>query len=158
MIEFALLGMPFFTIIFATIETAMVFFAGQVLDSAVQDSSRLIRTGQAQTASFNTASFKAALCTRLYGLFNCANVKIEVHVINSFATATATPPVQTTCGATCNWTIVENFQPGVGKQLIMVQAYYKWPLLITFPGFNLKNQPDNFRLLSAIRVFRNEPF
>jgi hypothetical protein len=30
--------------------------------------------------------------------------------------------------------------------------------MIVMPYFNLKNQPDNYRLISAIRVFRNEPF
>jgi hypothetical protein len=29
---------------------------------------------------------------------------------------------------------------------------------VSLPYFNLKNQPDNYRLLGATRVFRNEPF
>ena len=33
-----------------------------------------------------------------------------------------------------------------------------WPLTVVLPYFNLKNQPDNYRLLGATRVFRNEPF
>lgn len=157
-IEFALLGMPFFTIIFAIIETAMMFFAAQVLDSAVQDASRLIRTGQAQIANYTIADFKSAICSRLYNLFNCANLKVEVTPVSSFSTATAVWPVQTNCTTTCNWTIPEDYDDGVGKQIMMVQAFYKWPLLINFPWFNLKNQPDNYRLISGIRVFRNEPF
>ena len=41
-VEFGILGLPFFTIIFAILETTMVFLAGQVLDGAVEDASRLI--------------------------------------------------------------------------------------------------------------------
>jgi hypothetical protein len=29
---------------------------------------------------------------------------------------------------------------------------------VVLPYFNLKNQPDNYRLISAVRVFRNEPY
>ena len=46
----------------------------------------------------------------------------------------------------------------MGRSIIQVSAYYRWPLMVVLPYFNLKNQPDNFRLLTAIRVFRNEPF
>ena len=45
-IEFAILAPVFFAIIGAAMETALVFFAGQMLDSAVHDTSRLIRTGR----------------------------------------------------------------------------------------------------------------
>ena len=71
-VEFALLVAPFLAIIFAIIETAIVFFAGQTLETANADSARLIMTGQAQTQGFSQAQFKNAVCARIYGLFNCA--------------------------------------------------------------------------------------
>ena len=43
-IEFGLLAVPFFSILGAILETSLVFLSGQVLESAVQDASRLIRT------------------------------------------------------------------------------------------------------------------
>ena len=57
-IEFALLALPFFTLIFAILETSIVFLAGQILDSAVQDASRKIRTGQAQKPATTSTSFR----------------------------------------------------------------------------------------------------
>ena len=42
-------------------ETAIIFFAGQALETAVADSSRLIMTGQAQNASYTASSFKTAV-------------------------------------------------------------------------------------------------
>ena len=56
-IEFGLLALPFFSILGAILETSLVFLSGQVLESAVQDTSRLIRTGQAQVASVTAAQF-----------------------------------------------------------------------------------------------------
>ena len=49
-IEFGLVAAPFLALVFAIMETAMVFFAGQALETATADSARLIMTGQAQTA------------------------------------------------------------------------------------------------------------
>ena len=60
---------------------------------------------------------------------------------------------------TCTWsTTWEDYNAGVGRDVVQVFAYYRWPLLIALPYFSLKNQPDNYRLLGATRVFRNEPF
>jgi Flp pilus assembly protein TadG len=165
-IEFGILALPFFTIIFAILETTMVFFAGQVLDSAVEDASRMIKTGRAQAAGYTMDNFRPLLCGYTFGLFgtSCANVKIKVQKIASFSDTTTSSTVQT-CNytdpdtpKTCTWTVSQDFNAGVGRDVIQVFAYYRWPLLINLPYFSLKNQPDNYRLLGATRVFRNEPF
>src|SRR6266511_3111516 len=61
-VEFALVAAPFLALLFAIIETAVVFFAGQTLEAAVAASSRLIMTGQAQTSGYTQAQFKNAVC------------------------------------------------------------------------------------------------
>lgn len=159
-IEFGILAIPFFALIGATLETAVVFLGSQFLDSAVQDSARLIRTGQAQGNGYTAANFRTAICDGLYGLFDCSKLKVKVSVVTNFANATVTSPVQPAvdCTTTCNWTIVEQYNPGVGSDVILVQAYYKWPVMLNFAGFNLMDQPDGTRMLGAVRVFRNEPF
>jgi Flp pilus assembly protein TadG len=160
LLEFGFLALPFFTIIFAMIETTMVFFAGQILDAAVDDASRLIRTGQAQTEEFDLTDFREQVCDELYGLFDCGAVKLKVSVVTNFTSATAAPPTQTgsDCDPSCDWTIEESYKAGTGKQIVMVQAYYKWPVIVNLPGFNFQNQPDGVRLLGTVRVFANEPF
>ena len=160
-IEFALLALPFFTLIYAILETSLVFFAGQILDSAVQDSARLIRTGQAQTASYTADNFRDAICTGLYGLFDCTQLRINVKTVATFADAVITSPTKTgaDCTATtCDWTLVPQYLPGVGGDVVVVQAYYKWKTIVDLPGFNLQNQPGGVRLLGAVRVFKSEPF
>ena len=57
-IEFGLVAAPFLALVFAIMETAIVFFAGQALETAAADSARLIMTGQAQTQGFDQAKFK----------------------------------------------------------------------------------------------------
>lgn len=168
LIEFGILALPFFTIIAAILETSLVFFAGQILDSAVQDTARLIRTGQLQTADLannNLAGVRTKICNSLYNMFDCSKLKIRITVVADFDSATVTYPIQrgaecTTVNGivTCNWKIVENYSDSTGSQIVMMQAYYKWPTLLRLPGFNLQDQVDGTRLLGAVRVFRNEPF
>ncbi|MGV3652025.1 MAG: TadE/TadG family type IV pilus assembly protein [Devosia sp.] len=161
MIEFALLGIPFFAIVAAILETSMIFFASQVLDSAVHDSARLIRTGQAQNAGLDTAGYKRAICGGLYRLFDCNGLRVKVSVVGDFSAVARVAPVASgeDCSEQdCEWTVVEDFQPGAGSDVVMVEAYYRWPILINLPGLNLMNLPDGTRLLGAVRVFQNEPF
>ncbi|MEO7223054.1 MAG: TadE/TadG family type IV pilus assembly protein, partial [Devosia sp.] len=162
-IEFGILALPFFTIIFAILETTMVFFAAQVLDSAVEDASRMIKTGQAQAAGYGMGDFRTLLCDSTFDLFgtDCAQVQIRVAKISDFSSTTTSSTVQScdyTGTKTCTWTLAQDFDAGIGREVIQVFAYYRWPLLISLPYFNLRNQPDNYRLIGGTRVFRNEPF
>jgi len=171
-IEFGLLALPFFSILGAILETSLVFLSSQVLDSAVQDASRLLRTGQAQRAGITPAQFKTLVCDRLYGLFpDCDGLHIEIKVIARFQDVDMTPPVKWACDAPAagqtpaqaaadcaNWTRPEMFVPGVATNIVAVQVYYKWPVIVPFGGLGLSNLPDGRRLMGAATVFRNEPF
>src|ERR1700736_976406 len=64
-VEFALVAAPFLALMFAIIETALVFFAGQYLETVVTDSTRLILTGQAQTSAWSQSQFQTQVCAKL---------------------------------------------------------------------------------------------
>jgi Flp pilus assembly protein TadG len=157
-VEFGLLALPFFTIIFAILQTAIMFLGMQVLDSAVEDASRRVRTGVALTSGYTMTDFRNYLCGYTFNLFDCSQIKIKVQVISNFSSATTNPTVQTCNATTCTWSFTEDFHCGAGGNVMQVSAYYRWPLTIVLPYFNLKNQPDNYRMIGAVRVFRNEPF
>lgn len=62
-----------------------MFFAGQTLESATADSTRLIMTGQAQLAGYDETQFKTAVCDRVAGMFDCqSKLYINVKEYNSF--------------------------------------------------------------------------
>lgn len=156
-IEFGLLALPFFAIVGAILETSIVFLSSQILDSAVQDSSRLIRTGQSK--GFTIETFRANVCSRLYGLFtDCNGLFVKVNVVTDFKSATVTSPVDATCKTNCGWTAPESYATGGGSSIVMVQVYYKWPTLLNLGQLGLANLPDGKRLLGAATVFQNEPF
>jgi Flp pilus assembly protein TadG len=166
MVEFAILALPFFTIILAILQTALVFLAQQVLDSALEDASRLVRTGQAGsgTTYASTADLRSYMCGYTFGLMNCDDILLKVEKIDSFDDVELNPVVQDCTNKDpskplCKWVpATPPYETGSKRTIEQVSAYYRYPLVIVLPYFNIKNQPDNYRLISAIRVFRNEPF
>jgi Flp pilus assembly pilin Flp len=163
-VEFGLLALPFFAIVAAILETAVVFLSGQILDAAVQDVSRLIRTGQVHQMGINSpAKFKERVCDRLFGLFrDCDALHVEVKVQGSgrFADVAISAPLDlANCKIdSCDWNRPEAFNAGEGSSLIVVQVYYKWPTIIDIGGAHLGNLGDGTRLMSGTTVLRNEPY
>src|SRR5918997_2410547 len=93
-VEFGIVLMPFLALMFAIIETALVFFAGQTLETAGADAARLIMTGQAQTKPLDQNAFKQEVCKRLVAMFDCTTgVHIDVRTYQSFGTANLEKPI-----------------------------------------------------------------
>ena len=87
----------FFALLFAIIETAIIFFASQVLETATQQSGRMILTGQAQTASYNQAQFQNYVCRQVPALlFNCANIYVDVASYSSFSNVVINSQIDST--------------------------------------------------------------
>jgi len=155
-IEFGILALPFFTLILAILQTAIMFLATQVLDSAVEDASRRVRTGEG--AAYTLSDFRNYMCGFTFNLLDCSQIQIQSQVISDFGSVNKAAP-QTCNVTTCTWTAGWQNYGAVGcRSVVQVSAYYRYPLIVVLPYFNLKNQPDNYRLISAIRVFRSEPY
>ena len=156
-VEFALILLPFLALMFGIMETALVFFADQTLETAVAESARLIMTGQAQTQSLDATTFKNAVCARIYGLFTCQNgVYVNVQTYSSFGSITNTPPLDTNGNL-----VTSNFvyQPGGPGDIVVVRLYYQWPIYVSLMSLSqLSNMSNNKRLLVATAAFRNEPY
>ena len=162
-VEFALVAVPFFALMFAIIETALLFFADQTFDTAVSSAARLIRTGQAQEAGMSASAFKTAICnpdltqdrSGLGALFDCSKIKVDVKTYLNFTDIDLTAPIDP---ITKQLNVTENYQPGDGGNIVVVRAYYEWPTLVPGLGNNLADMPNGTRLLVATAAFRNEPF
>jgi len=155
-IEFSMVALPFLALIFAILETALVFFAGQTLEAAAADSGRLIMTGQAQTAGFSKDDFKTAVCARLAGgLFDCSNgVFVDVKTYANFSDVNTNSPINNGQFDTTKM----NYDMGKQGSIVVVTLYYQWPIYVSLLGSNLANLSSGKRLLVATSVFRNEPY
>ncbi|MGY3620603.1 TadE/TadG family type IV pilus assembly protein [Bradyrhizobium sp. USDA 10063] len=162
-VEFALIAPVFFALLFAIIETAMVFFAGQVLETITQDTARMVQTGQAQNSSLSQAQFKDLVCGhKLSFLFDCRNgIYVDVR---SYAQANVVKiPNQIDAGNT--FINDMKYCPGQDSNIVVVRLFYQWPVYIIKIfnlGYNLEYDLSNLsgskRLLSGTAVFKNEPF
>jgi Flp pilus assembly protein TadG len=155
-IEFALVAVPFLALLFAILETALVFFAGQTLESAASFAGRLVMTGQAQTAGYSQDDFKTQVCNFLTGaMFNCSNgVYVDVKTYTNFGSVNTASPIVN--GQFDSTKIAYN--PGTQGSIVVVTLYYQWPIYVSLLGLNLSNLNGNNRLLVATSVFRNEPY
>lgn len=154
-VEFALVAVPFLMIMFAILETALVFFAGQVLETAAGDSGRLILTGQAQQKKFDAAKFKAEVCGKIYGLFDCeGGLQVDVRTYASFAAIDTSKPID----KDGKLTFTPAYAPGGPGDIVVVRLAYQWPVQFSVGGFSLADLAGEKRLLLATSAFRNEPF
>lgn len=162
-VEFSLVAVPFLIMLFAVLETALVFFVGQFFETAVSDASRLILTGQAQSSKFTENDFRTAICNRVSTttggttksmFFDCSKIILNVSVASTFTKPAA---VKYTSGKLD--TTGYGFSMGTGGQIVVVQAIYEWPILLDFMGFTLEtNKGSGKHLLVATAAFQNEPF
>ena len=154
-VEFSLVLLPFVALLFAIIETSIIFFSSQALETVVADSSRLILTGQAQNGGFDQAAFKTAVCSNVHGLFDCANgVSVDVRSFTDFSDINLAPPTD------AQGNLINNFvyQPGGPGQIVVVRLFYQFPIYMQLWNPNLVNMAGNKRLLVATAAFRNEPY
>jgi Flp pilus assembly protein TadG len=166
-VEFGLILLPFAVMMFAIMETAMVFFAQQTLETAVADSARLIMTGQAQNGAWQPADFKRQVCARIYGLFTCdpsafvssstaPNVYVNVQTYATFGGISYTPPLDGQGRLDPSGFGYNTGGPGA---IVVVQLFYQWPIFVSLMNLsNLSNMAGNNRLLVATAAFRNEPY
>lgn len=151
-VEFALLALPFFGLLFAIIQVSLAMFANQALQTSVSKASRRIMTGEIQMAGTGETGFRAALCSTSF-LFDCDKLRIQVQSFADFSAATPTS-INSSCfdldedeeaPSSC-------FSPGGPSQVTLVRVSYKWPLGVTLEDFGKGTT------LVAISAFHNEPY
>jgi len=154
-IEFAIVAPVFFALLFAIIETALMFFAGQVLETMTEDAARMILTGQAQTANYQQADFHKAVCDRIPAIFSCGNLYVDVESFSNFSSVTLNSEIN---GVGQFQSGNMQYNPGGPGDVVVVRVFYPWQLFVTGLGWNPSNLQNNQRLLVATAAFQNEPY
>jgi Flp pilus assembly protein TadG len=157
-VEFALIAPLFFVTLFAILETAIVFFAGQLLEQGTQDSARMMLTHQAQDSGWDEAAFKTDLCNRIKVLFNCngalANITVDVKVFTPGTAITITDPI---VAGSLTGPFTYSLPPSGSPNTVVIRTFYQWPLFVTQLGYNISNLNGSKRLLAATAAFHVEP-
>jgi Flp pilus assembly protein TadG len=165
-IEFAMVAPVFFVLLMGTIEAGVIFFGQSVLQNALNDTARLIRTGQ--TACYTTSSgscvamtqaqFRTKLCSYVSTLLkNCSGSDLQFDVSaysSGFSSAANTSPLD----AGGNLPPLTAFNVGAACDVVLVRAYYKWPVFTPGLSYFLANVTGGYHLLASAAAFRNEPY
>jgi Flp pilus assembly protein TadG len=159
-VEFAIVAPAFFFLMFVIAETALVFIAEQVMDNAVFESARLIRTGQVQNGGMSDTAFTADVCGRMSVFIDCddGDFFLDVKSYESFEAMNAALASNAPIDAeTEEFKSVGAFDFGEESEIVVVRAYYQWPTNKVF-GMSLKNLSNGKRLMGSFAAFRNEPY
>ncbi len=184
-LEFAVIAPGLIALILAILYTALCFLAQQMLESAAEGASRMVLTGAAQTIKLgsgrigmNAADFKDAICHGASGtdsngnpvtipvllpaMLDCARLTVNVKTAVAYTTAgTGAPTFQYDADGNIvstgtNYSYQSN---GSGQGVIVIlQLIYLMPVGQGPLGFNLVDQPNGNRMLTATSVFTTESF
>jgi Flp pilus assembly protein TadG len=157
-LEFAMVAAPFFYLLMAIFETGLMLFSEYVIENGTAQASRMIRTGQVQSAAMSKEEFKAEVCGSLAAFLDCENrLHIDVRAFQDFDDVTTKQAVGNDGELTDDVTTASSYDPGEELEVVVVRVYYDWKLFT--PGISqLSNLANGRRVLSAGAAFRNEPF
>lgn len=156
-VEFSLVAMPLFTIIFGIIELSMFFASGTVLEGASAEAARRIRTGQVQQSGAPEDAFKDLLCQQSTAMLDCEKIQYEVIRMGdgTFSLADTMEPQFDAEGNL----IPHPFDAGGDSDVIMVRAYYQWEFMTPFISSMLTaGSGQDWVAHMATVVIRTEPY
>lgn len=167
-VEFGFAAVPFFALLFAIFETALMFWTSQILEESLSQVSRSLVTGQsrtlynAATGTANATKFRDDICARApIGLIDCSKLYVDVRVYNSFSAASSgTSGSNPIAGGGLNTSSFTYTQPQ-GNDIVVVRAVLDYKLFLTgWASTGLANLGDGSgrRGIVVSMAFRAEPF
>src|SRR5262245_9728506 len=147
MVEFALIALPFFILLYGTFEIGFIYWATQELENATSHGARLVRTGQVLVSKMNQVDLRNAMCSQTAVLVGCGT-KLRLDVRSASTFAGITPPSPLNGSGALKDEADFSFAPGSSDDVVLVSAFYNWKPLMKSSDY----------ILRASSVTRNEPF
>lgn len=170
-IEFALLALPYFLVVFAIIETFIALMGEQLFVNATDTMARKLRTGQI-SSTITREDFRRAFCQEVSILVTCSEdeiktpskLYIDLRQFNSFADMPAAIPLIKTGDYYDLNTSTFGFKPGGSGTINMLRSYYRWQVMTDLIRPYLTkirpadgSMPSHF-LIVATDAYRNESY
>lgn len=133
--------MPFFVILFASVETFVAFTGEQLIASATDTMARKLRTGQitfqqGRPSDLTNEEFRTAFCKEISVMISCSGTEastpaklfIDVRSVSSFSNLPET--MKRTGGAGSDVSTAGfDFKPGGPGTINMIRVYYRWTVM-----------------------------
>ena len=170
--EFAFIAPVFLLMMMATIESGIIFFSQSALQNALSDTARLVRTGQAACYTKDASGdcqpmtgdeFRKEVCDKVIVLLKTcrkgadgnSDLQFDAKAYASgFGSLSNSSPLDMS-GDLPNLTL---FDTGTACDVVLVRAFYRWPVITPGLRFFLANMNDHYHLLATAAAFRNEPY
>lgn len=153
-VEFSLLAIPFVLTAIGIIELSLYFASGVLLEGAVQDTARLIRTGQLQqTAGDPLEEFMEKLCEKAGFLMDCDDFQYQVEKLDDF-NDDIEPDIDDEGKITETFELDQITAGCVGLVRITYPYQFMTPVFAELWG----NYAGGKRLLMSTIVFQTEPY
>lgn len=159
-VEFAIVGGPFFLLVFAIIETSLLFFANQYLETVIDDVARLYRTGQIANIS-TKQDLKQELCRRVVAMFDCNRIITQVDIAAEFRDLPDPPdPADpTNFNSVGAFAPPESFPPEICPvRILQLTASYEWPVYANYSAPLTTGGLGSNALINVTAVVRTENF
>lgn len=159
-VEFALLALPFFTILFGLLELAVVYFTETALQDALSQQVRGIRTGQVQNSNppVSQAAFTQAVCNNMRRVMtgaDCSRLYIDIRTFSDFGSSAPLPNPLDANGQFDPSRLT--FAVGGAEQTVVARAFYRYNVASPLTQGLLADYGST-RLITATELFRTEPF
>ncbi len=170
-IEFAILAIPYFLVVFAILETFIAMLGEQLVVNATDTMARKLRTGQI-SSTISREEFRKQFCAEISVLITCSATEIKVpsrlyidlRRFNTFADIPKTVPL-TPIGQTFDLNTTSfGFTPGGPSTINMLRVYYRWQVITDLVRPFLTrirpadgSMPSHF-LIVATDAYRNEAY
>jgi Flp pilus assembly protein TadG len=155
-VEFALISIPFFMLLFGVLEAGLVFFGNTMLEKATEDAARLVRTGQAQSTNMTATQFHDYICTQIAPVLSCgSNLQVDVETFGDFGGVSVPNPIDGSGNLNPS---LNNYNVGTSGAIVLVRTFYTWDIITPLLRPFFANLSNGRRLMTATATFRNEPF
>jgi Flp pilus assembly pilin Flp len=171
-IEFAMLAPVYFILLIGIMETALVMFAQNVLESAASNAARIGKTGYVSPQQLTREATVAQTVQRLAGfIMRPADITITTTAYNSLSLV-GTGESYIDANTNGRWDVGENFtdsngngqydrdigRNGLGDEgnIVIYTISYPWPIMT--PAMTLFLGTDGILTLRARVVVKNEPY
>lgn len=171
-LEFSSVAIPFLMFILGFIGCAIYFFISNSLEKGMDQTSRLIRTGEAVTKKMTVNQFKQSICDGAGSWIDCKQLQIDTVHCDSWESLSpdgggkCTPYRPKPC-VDANGVPLTNSAPGTdliaiysgaASDVVIVTACYTWNFTSKLPLIKLGNMSNGSMMLQSATAFRSEPY
>ena len=170
-VEFGLIALPFFAMLFGIMGVCQIFFWMFTLENAVWTASRDMRTGVFQTAASGSryagltgdplkTEFKKAICEKAVNYTDCmGHSSVLVQSNSNFASITQPNCRDNSNGLVSDANAMAAFSAGATSSVVLVTLCHSWSFGAKLAFLPMANTlSDGSVLIQTSAAFRTEPY